>query len=109
MDIICINDYFSPEARQVYEQYGVVTPQQDVYYSVREVVTTRYGTGLLLNELVNPKMYCHNIEEVEMWAEPNFKISRFQTIDGSEITEEQLNEFKIKQSHGTLQHDLLHK
>lgn len=89
-DLVCINDTFSPEARQVYEKYGVVTPQQDVYYSVREVVITRYGTGLLLNELVNPKMYCHNIGEVEMWAEPNFKISRFRNSDGTEINVEQL-------------------
>lgn len=90
MEIICINDLFSPEARQVYEQYGIVTPQEGVYYSVRSVITTRFGTGLLLNELVNPKMYCHNIDEVEMWAEPNFKISRFQTIDGQVLTEELL-------------------
>ena len=67
-DIVCINDQFSQEAREIYEKYGVVTPQQDVYYSVREVVITRNGPELLLNELVNPKMYCHNIGEVEMWA-----------------------------------------
>lgn len=95
MEIICINDLFSPEARQVYEQYGIVTPYLDGVYSVREVVTTRYGTGLLLNELVNPKMYCYNIGEVEMWAEVNFKVSRFRNIDGTEINIEQLrNETK---------------
>lgn len=33
MEIICINDIFSPEARQVYEKYGVVTPQERVLYS----------------------------------------------------------------------------
>lgn len=104
MDLICINDLFSPEARQVYEQYGIVTPQQDVMYTVREVVITRYGTGLLLNELVNPKMYCHNIGEVEMWAEPNFKISRFTNVDGTEINIEQLNQLKESQ-HGSLQHN----
>lgn len=95
-EIICINDLFSPEARQVYEQYGIVTPQQDVYYSVREVVITRYGTGLLLNELVNPKMYCHNIGEVEMWAEVNFKISRFLTVNGQVLTEELLRTVEPK-------------
>lgn len=96
-NIICIDDRFSPEARQVYEQYGIVTPQEGVLYNIREVVTTRYGKGLLLEELVNPKMYCHNIGEVEMWAEPNFKISRFTNVDGSEINLEQLrNETKDK-------------
>lgn len=34
---------------------------------------------------------------------------RFANLDGSEITQQQLNEFKIKQSHGILQHDSLYK
>jgi len=95
MTVICINGEFAQLARQIYEQYGIVTPQEGVLYNIREVVTTRYGKGLLLEELVNPKMYCHNIGEVEMWAEPNFKISRFTNVDGSEINLEQLkNETK---------------
>lgn len=105
MDLICINDYFSPEARQVYEEYGIVTPYLNGVYSVREVVITRYGTGLLLNELVNPKMYCYNIGEVEMWGEVNWAVSRFRNIDGTEINVEQL---KQKESqYGSLQHNSL--
>ena len=94
--IVCINDLFSQEAREVYEKYGIVTPREGVYYTIREVVTTRYGVGLLLEELVNPKMYCYNIGEVEMWAEPNFKISRFTNLDGTELNVEQLKESKVK-------------
>lgn len=90
MTVICIDDRFSPEARQVYEQYGIVTPQEGVLYNIREVVNTRYGKGLLLEELVNPKMYCHNIGEVEMWAEVNWALSRFTNVDGTEINIEQL-------------------
>ena len=94
--VICINDLFSQEAREVYEKYGIVTPREGVYYTIRKVVTTRYGTGLLLEELINPKMYCYNIGEVEMWAEPNFKISRFTNLDGTELNIEQLKESKVK-------------
>lgn len=95
MTVICINGEFTQLAREIYEKYGVVTPQEGVLYNIREVVNTRYGIGLLLEELVNPKMYCHNIGEVEMWAEPNFKISRFTNVDGTEInTEELRNETK---------------
>lgn len=94
-DIICINDTFSQKAREVYEKYGVVTPYLNCMYSVREVVITRNGTGLLLNELVNPKMYCYNIGEVEMWAEVNWNISRFRNIDGTEINVEQLKQKEL--------------
>lgn len=94
--VVCINDQFSQEAREVYEKYGIVTPREGVYYNIREVVTTRYGVGLLLEELVNPKMYCHNIGEVEMWAEPNFKISRFTNLDGTKLNVEQLKESKVE-------------
>ena len=94
--VICINDLFSQEAREVYEKYGIVTPREGVYYTIREVVTTRYGTGLLLEELVNPKMYCHNIGEVEMWAEPNWALNRFTILDGTKLNVEQLKESKVE-------------
>lgn len=88
-DIICCNDTFSPEAREVYEQYGIVTPYLDNVYSVREVVITRRGTGLLLNELVNPKIPIGEGESGFM-VEPNFNVSRFKNMDGTEINVEQL-------------------
>lgn len=89
-EVKCINDLFSQEARQVYEQYGVVTPYLDNVYSVREVVITRVGTGLLLNELVNPKMWIYGEGENAMFAEPNFSVNRFRNLDGTEINVEQL-------------------
>lgn len=94
-DLICCDDYFTPEAREVYEKYGVVTPYLDGMYSVREVVITRRGTGLLLNELVNPPI---NIGEGEggFKTEVNWAISRFKNIDMTDITEEQIREFVEK-------------
>lgn len=86
-DIQCIDDYFTPEARELYEKYGVVTPYLNCVYSVREVVITRRGTGLLLNELVNPPI---NIGEGEdgFKTEVNWAIRRFKNIDGTEINNE---------------------
>lgn len=93
-DLVCINDTFSPEARQVYEKYGVVTPYLDNTYSIRDVVITRKGTGLLLNELVNPMIPIGEGED-GFKAEPNFNISRFQTVDGTEINIEQLKQKEL--------------
>lgn len=90
MDLICVNDLFSAEARQVYEKYGVVTPQEGVLYSVRRVVKTRNGIGLLLNELVNPFIYIGGEGENAMYGEPNWGLFRFKNIDNTEVTYDQL-------------------
>lgn len=95
MDLVCINDTFSPEARQVYEQYGVVTPYYDGVYTIREVVKTRKGIGLLLEELVNPLIPIGEGENGFM-VEPNFNVSRFANLDGTEINLEQLRQWKTK-------------
>lgn len=94
-DLVCINDTFSPEVRQVYEQYGVVTPYLDGVYSVREVVITRVGTGLLLNELVNPMIPIGEGEN-GFKAEPNWNVNRFRNLDGTEITQQQLKQWKTQ-------------
>lgn len=90
MDLICVNDLFSAEARQVYEKYGVVTPQEGVLYSIRRIVKTRNGIGLLLNELVNPLMYIEGEGENAMYGEANWGLFRFRNIDNSEVTYDQL-------------------
>ena len=94
MDVICVNDLFTLEARRVYEQYGVVTPREEVRYTIRDVVISRAGTGLLLEELVNPKLPIGEGESGFM-VEPNFGIFRFRNLDNSEITGEQIQEFLI--------------
>lgn len=94
MEIICINDIFSPEAREVYKKYGVVTPYLDNTYSVREVVITRVGTGLLLNELVNPMIPIGEGED-GFKAEVNWNINRFKNLDGTEINVEQLKQKEL--------------
>lgn len=101
-NVICINDLFTIQAREVYAQHGVVTPREGVFYSVREVVISRLGKGLLLEELKNPKIPIGEGESGFM-VEPNWGMFRFRNLDNSEITEEQINEFliskKVKTNH----------
>ena len=96
MDLICCDDYFTPEAREVYEKYGVVTPYLDGIYSCRELVISRIGRGFLLNEIRNPKIPVGEGESGFM-VEPNFNVNRFRNIDGTEINENQIQELLIKQ------------
>lgn len=94
-DVVCVNDLFTLDARKVYEQYGIVTPREGVYYTIRDIVISRLGTGLLLEELVNPKLPIGEGESGFM-VEPNFGIFRFRNLDNSEITESQIQEFLIE-------------
>lgn len=102
MDVICINDLFTAEARDVYAKHGVVTPRESVYYTIRDVVISRWGKGLLLEELKNPKIPIGEGESGFM-VEPNWGMFRFRNLDNSEITEEQIQEFliskKVKNHH----------
>lgn len=98
MDIICVDGNFSEEARKVYRQYGVVWPEQDKMYSIREVVKTTTGeTGFLLEELINPKIPILHPILGSVEYEPNWNIRRFSNLHGDAITKESLSEL-IKQS-----------
>lgn len=98
MDVICIDGNFSEEAKKRYRQYGVVWPEQDKMYSIREVIKTTTGeTGLLLEELVNPKIPILHPILGSVEYEPNWHVRRFSTLQGDAITKETLSEI-IKQS-----------
>lgn len=94
-EIICVDDRFSPEAREVYDKYGITTPYEGNVYTVRDIVVSRIGTGLLLHELINPMVPVGEGEN-GFKVEVNFKISRFQTIDGRTLTEELLRMIEPK-------------
>lgn len=93
MDVICVDGHFSEEAKKIYEKHGVVWPKQDSLYTIKEVIRTTTGeTGLLLEELVNPKIpILHPILGTVLY-EPNWHIRRFRTLQGEEITSEMLRE-----------------
>lgn len=91
MDVICIDGKFSEDAKKFFVKYGVVWPEQEKMYTIRDVIKNTQGeTGLLLEELVNPKVpIIHPILGRVMY-EPNWHIRRFATLQGDSISKEAL-------------------
>jgi hypothetical protein len=91
MDIICINDTFSPE--QIAEIPN--RPVKDKLYSMRDVIfyPDLNETGFLLNEIENPHLPTTRYG-VEGTFEPTFNSKRFTTLNGDSITDEHISEFK---------------
>lgn len=106
MDVICIDGQFSEEAKKFYLEHGVVWPTQDKMYTIREVVNTTIGeTGLLLVELVNPKVPIVHPILGQVSYEPNWNIKRFSTLMGDAITKETLSETIKMEKHGIRKED----
>lgn len=82
-DVICVDGKFSKDALDVYAKYGIVTPVENSIYTVRDVIINSIGkTGILLEEIVNPKLpEVHSIGMVGS-MEPNWNIDRFRTLSG---------------------------
>ena len=57
-------------------------------YTIRDIVKSTHGTGLLLNEIHNPKSGWAEINGMKFTFEPNFNINRFSTINGEALTYE---------------------
>lgn len=95
MDIICINSSFSQEQLQFWAIHGVVHPEQDKMYTIREVIKHSHGeTGVLLEEIVNPKIPVkHNILKI-IQREPTWNIHRFRMLNGDMINKETVSEFQ---------------
>ena len=88
MDIICINDTFSPE------QIAVIPnrPQRDKMYTIRDIVKSSMGVGLLLNEIHNPHNGWAEMNGTKFTFEPNFNINRFANMHGDMLTYEMIRE-----------------
>lgn len=91
--VICINDIFPEEYEILYKQFNVITPKEGKLYTFRKIIKTLNGTGVLLNELLNPDVpIIHPIGKATGMAEPSWSIKRFVNLDQSEITEEEIRE-----------------
>lgn len=87
MEIICINDQFSPE--QI--QHIPNRPVRDNIYTIRDVIRSQNGIGLLLNEIRNPSDSGYTtINGMDFSFEANFNQNRFTKLDGSPLTEQDL-------------------
>jgi hypothetical protein len=94
MEIICINDKFSPEWEAYFLLNSIKTPVADKLYTIRGVVPNTVGeTGILLNEVVNklvPKV--SPVTGFKGMAEQNWAISRFTDLQGMPLSKEAISE-----------------
>jgi hypothetical protein len=98
MDVICVDGKFPEDAKQFWTKYGVVWPEQGKMYTIRDVIKNTNGdTGLLLEELVNPKVPIKHPILGWVQYEPNWNINRFSTLKGDAIDREALKDI-IKNS-----------
>lgn len=90
-DIICVNGKFEENYRIWCIENNVKVPIEDKIYSIRDVVKHSNGaTGLLLNEINNPKVDAGFILTGHK-IEPTFSINRFRTLQGNPILTEKEN------------------
>lgn len=88
IEIICINDTFSPEWEVYFLKHGIIKPKKGSFYTIRDIVHNSMGEkGFLLNEIINPETprispIFHGIHGV---SEQNWAISRFVNIYGEPI------------------------
>ena len=88
MDIICIADNFTPE--QIAEIPN--RPFRDKMYSIRDVVKSGNGIGLLLNEIHNPHTGWVVRNGMKFTFEPNFNIRRFASLQNQPLTYEMVKD-----------------
>ncbi len=90
MDIICIDDKFTPE--QISDIPN--RPIKDKLYSVRDIVKSANGIGLLLNEIENPKTGWTMRDGMKFTFEPNFSIHRFADLQHQPLSYEMIKAIK---------------
>lgn len=90
MDIICIDDNFTPE--QMAEIPN--RPIKDKMYSIRDIVKSANGIGLLLNEIENPHNGWTIRNGMKFTFEPNFNIRRFADLQEMPLNYEMVKEVK---------------
>ena len=93
MEVICINGTFDKEVKDFFDAFGVVTPEQDSIYSIRETINHSKGLcGVRLHEIKNPKVPQFHSILGKILIEPSFSIDRFRTLNGDIVTEEAIKE-----------------
>ncbi|MBK9016798.1 MAG: hypothetical protein IPM82_23500 [Saprospiraceae bacterium] len=88
MDIICIDDHFTPEQMADIPN----RPIKDNLYSIRDVVKSANGIGLLLNEIQNPHNGWTTRNGMKFTFEPNFNINRFADLQHMPLNYEMVKE-----------------
>lgn len=103
MEVLCHNGKFSPQVLEFYKLNGISYPIEGRIYGVREVrreygkVDNEDNIGILLDEIVNPKVDAYHPVLGTIKIEPSFSIRRFSNLHSDMLTKESLKDI-IKQS-----------
>lgn len=95
MELIYINDTYSPMVLEFYKKYGIVRPTLNSIYQIRELIkpSGKEGYGVLLEGLLNPQVpVFHPIMQTKVMVEPSFNLNRFTDLQGNSITREMIQE-----------------
>ena len=94
MEVICINDRFSPEWELYFQIHGIVKPVANKVYGIREIVPNTKGEkGLLLVEIVNkPTPRISPLTGMRGVVEQNWAVSRFTDLQGAPLNKETISE-----------------
>lgn len=88
MDLFCVNDQFSPEQAATIPH----RPEKGKMYTIRDIIKSANGTGLLLNEIHNPQSGWVIRDGMKFTFEPNFNINRFTDLDGQPVNYETIKQ-----------------
>lgn len=90
-EIICINSEFTSEQLEIWSKFGVVHPEKDKLYTIRDIIVHSggEGTGVLLEEIVNPPVPVNN-GIINIMRETTFSISRFRDLQGFPLKKEEI-------------------
>lgn len=95
MELLCVDDKFSADILEFYRIHGVVTPKERKIYTLRDYIKHTNGSiGILLQEIINPKVPIKHPILGTINMEPTWALRRFCTLDGTTLEESML---KIKE------------
>ena len=82
-EVICCNAEFTLEQLTFWKEHKVVHPEKDKIYTVRDVIVhiDNAGTGILLEEIVNPPVPVNTSFGV-ISREVSWNLNRFRDLQG---------------------------
>lgn len=89
--VLCIDDKYAADFLAYYKKWGVVVPKKGVTYTVRDAIKHHNGkVGLLLEEIINPKVPINDPLTGDRLAEPTFHIIRFVDLFGNPLNAKEI-------------------
>lgn len=79
--VILLDDHFEQQPHHPEAYRRITYPSKGVRYTVRAIIHTPYGTGILLKEIINPKIH----HTKGGYQEPIFSIERFKKLTNEGI------------------------